>query len=718
MEQLYEAIARSMHIAASQVEAVMTLLQEGCTVAFIARYRKERTKGLDEEQIRQIEEAYAYQTHLEKRKEDVLRLIDQQGMLTEELKNDILACEKLSQVEDLYRPYQQKRKTKATMAAAKGLRPFALWILKLPFYGDVEKEAQQYVNDQVANVQEAITGAKDIIAEMVSDDAKVRDVLRTSMLKYGRIVTKEKKQHDDTMRVYQMYYDYSERVGTIQPHRIMAIDRGEKEKVLQVSVTFNEEYVEQWVLRHYLKNGNTIVKDILQEAILDGLKRLTYPSVEREVRSMLSEKAQEASIEVFSMNVERLLTQPPIKDRWVLGFDPAFRTGCKLAVIDPLGTLKEISVIYPHPPKAKVKEAKEEMLRLLQAYPVSIIAIGNGTASRESEAFVAHLIQEEHLSVHFVLVSEAGASVYSASELARKEFPDLQVEQRSAISIARRIIDPLAELIKIDPQSLGVGQYQHDLPTARLKERLDFVVSKAVNRIGVNVNTASIELLKHVSGLNATTAQNIIQYREEHGAIMLRSQLKEVPKIGAKSFEQAAGFLRIVDGKEYFDRTGIHPESYALAKQVLEYLQLDKEQMGSEEAKQAVEKADVAVLSQQLHSDQYTIRDILQSIQTPLQDYRDQFDPVLLKSNVLELSDLHVGDELQGTVRNVVDFGAFVDIGLHEDGLVHISKLRSYRVNRVSDVVSVGDIVTVWVYKVDEQRQKVQLSMVPIQKTA
>ncbi len=717
MEQLFEAIARSMDITASQVEAVMTLLQEGSTVAFIARYRKERTKGLDEEQIRQIEEAYQYQTRLEKRKDDVLRLIEQQGMLNEELRQAVMNCEKMAQVEDLYRPYQQKRKTKATIAAAKGLRPFAEWMLKLPFRGDVQKEAAMYLNEQVANEEEAINGAKDIIAEIVSDDAKVRDVVRTSMMKYGRIVTKEKKQHDDTMHVYQMYYDYSERIESVQPHRIMAIDRGEKEKVLQVSITFNEDYVEQWVLRHYLKNGHTIVKEVAGEAILDGLKRLTYPSVEREVRGQLSEKAQEASIEVFSMNVERLLTQPPIKDRWVLGFDPAFRTGCKLAVIDPMGTLKEISVIYPHPPKPQVEKAKQELLRLLNAYPISIIAIGNGTASRESEAFVAHLIQEKHLSVSFALVSEAGASVYSASDLARKEFPDLHVEQRSAISIARRIIDPLAELIKIDPQSLGVGQYQHDLPTARLKERLDFVVSKSVNRIGVNVNTASVELLKHISGLNATTAQNIVDYREAHGAIKLRSQLKEVPKIGAKSFEQAAGFLRIADGDEYFDRTGIHPESYALARKILELLHLKKEQMGSEEAKKAVSQADPEAFSEQLHSDVYTVRDILSAIQTPLQDYRDQFDSVLLKSNVLELTDLHVGDELQGTVRNVVDFGAFVDIGLHEDGLVHISKLRPHRVNKVSDVVSVGDIVTVWVYKIDEQRQKVQLSMVPIERS-
>lgn len=715
MEQLYEVIAASMKIEAIQVEAVMTLLREGSTVPFIARYRKERTKGLDEEQIRQIEEAYQYQEHLGKRKEDVLRLIDQQGMLTQELADAINACEKLTQVEDLYRPYQQKRKTRATMAAAKGLRPFAEWMLRLPRNGNIEQEARTYLNEKVNDIKEAIDGAKDIIAETVSDDAKVREVIRTSMQRYGRLVTKEKKKHEDVMHVYQMYYDYSERIDRIQPHRVMAVDRGEKEKVLQVDIAFNEEYVEQWTLRRYLKR-DSIAKEIIEEAVLDGLHRLAYPSVEREVRTMLSEKAQEASIDVFSMNVERLLTQRPIKDKWVLGFDPAFRTGCKLAVIDATGKMVEISVIYPHPPKARKEEAKQELLRLLRAYPIEIIAIGNGTASRESEAFVAQVIRESKMDVSFTLVSEAGASVYSASALAREEFPDLQVEQRSAISIARRVIDPLAELIKIDPQSMGVGQYQHDLPPARLKERLDFAVTKVVNRVGVNVNTASVELLKHISGLNAATARNIVAYRQENGKIASRSQLKKVPKIGAKSFEQAAGFLRVADGKEFLDRTGIHPESYPLAKKILAQLGLEEEEMGTKAARQRVEEVDQEELGRSLGGDPYTIQDILQTIAMPLQDYRDQFEPVLLKSNVLELSDLHEGEELQGTVRNVVDFGAFVDIGLHEDGLVHISKMRRQRVTHPSDVVSVGDIVTVWVYKIDEQRQRVQLSMVPLNK--
>ena len=439
-------------------------------------------------------------------------------------------------------------------------------------------------------------------------------------------------------------------------------------------------------------------------------------SCEKMIFILLSEKAQEASIDVFSMNVERLLTQRPIKDKWVLGFDPAFRTGCKLAVIDATGKMVEISVIYPHPPKARKEEAKQELLRLLRAYPIEIIAIGNGTASRESEAFVAQVIRESKMDVSFTLVSEAGASVYSASALAREEFPDLQVEQRSAISIARRVIDPLAELIKIDPQSMGVGQYQHDLPPARLKERLDFAVTKVVNRVGVNVNTASVELLKHISGLNAATARNIVAYRQENGKIASRSQLKKVPKIGAKSFEQAAGFLRIADGKEFLDRTGIHPESYPLAKKILAQLGLEEEEMGTKAARQRVEEVDQEELGRSLGGDPYTIQDILQTIAMPLQDYRDQFEPVLLKSNVLELSDLHEGEELQGTVRNVVDFGAFVDIGLHEDGLVHISKMRRQRVTHPSDVVSVGDIVTVWVYKIDEQRQRVQLSMVPLNK--
>ena len=713
--ELMETVARRLQVQRAQVQAVMTLLEEGSTVPFIARYRKERTKGLDEEAIRQIQEMVHAQQKLEQRKADVLRLIDQQGKLDEEIKAAVEACEKLSQVEDLYRPYQQKRKTRAGVAIARGLQPLAEHILSHGDASDLMTQAQRYVGDEVSDAQAAVQGAQDIIAEMVSDDAKVRGLIRTEMERFGTIVTKEKKDHGDERHVYAMYYAYSEKVNRIQPHRIMAIERAEREKVITVSIEIDEARIAERALRMYAK-GHGSMRAIISDAVKDGLTRLAFPAVEREVRRTLYAHAQESSIDVFSMNVERLLTQRPIKDKWVLGFDPAFRTGCKLAVIDATGKMVEISVIYPHPPKARKEEAKQELLRLLRAYPIEIIAIGNGTASRESEAFVAQVIRESKMDVSFTLVSEAGASVYSASALAREEFPDLQVEQRSAISIARRVIDPLAELIKIDPQSMGVGQYQHDLPPARLKERLDFAVTKVVNRVGVNVNTASVELLKHISGLNAATARNIVAYRQENGKIASRSQLKKVPKIGAKSFEQAAGFLRIADGKEFLDRTGIHPESYPLAKKILAQLGLEEEEMGTKAARQRVEEVDQEELGRSLGGDPYTIQDILQTIAMPLQDYRDQFEPVLLKSNVLELSDLHEGEELQGTVRNVVDFGAFVDIGLHEDGLVHISKMRRQRVTHPSDVVSVGDIVTVWVYKIDEQRQRVQLSMVPLNK--
>ncbi|MGX8833789.1 Tex family protein [Amedibacillus sp. YH-ame6] len=710
MEHIIEPIAKQLGITTEQIKNTLSLLQEGNTVPFIARYRKEVTKGLDEEQIRVIQERYEYQVNLEKRKEDVLRLIEQQGKLTEEIKQDVLQCEKLSQVDDIYRPYQQKRKTRATDAVAKGLQPLADWILKLP-NGDVMKEAQNYVSDKASSVEEALQGAKDIIAEMASDDASVRQRIRSSMERYGKIVTKEKKKHEDEKKVYKMYYDYNERLSTLASHRIMAIDRGEKEKVISVSIDFDEEYIMNWTTRRFTKNRQSSVNEILQEAVCDGLKRLAFPSVEREIRNELSERAHEQSIEVFSLNLERLLLQPPMKNKMVLGFDPAFRTGCKLAVIDKNGKMLEISIVYPTPPNAKIEEAKKTMLALLKKYPIDIIAIGNGTASRESEAFVANLIKEFHLNVAYTIVSEAGASVYSASKLAREEFPDLHVEQRSAISIARRIIDPLSELIKIDPQSIGVGQYQHDLPTARLKDRLDFVVSKAVNRVGVNVNTASAELLKNISGLNASTAKAIVTYRNEHGDIHSRTELKKIPKIGAKSFEQSAGFLRIEDGKEILDRTSIHPESYALAKEVLKKLSLTPANMGSEEAMEAVKALDVKTLAEEMKADMYTLQDIVDAIGSPLRDYREQYDGPLLRSDVLELSDLHIGEQLEGVVRNVVDFGAFVDIGLHEDGLVHVSKMSRQRVSHPSEMVSVGDIVKVWVYKIDEEKQKVQLSL-------
>lgn len=715
MREITEPIAKQLKVKTTQVEAVLNLLADGATLPFIARYRKEMTGALDEEEIRLIQEQYNYQVNLAKRKEDVLRLIEEKGKLTEEIKAAVAACEKLSQVDDIYRPYQEKRKTRAKTAIENGLEPLAKWLLSCPISGDVSSEASKYINDKVKDEEAALQGAKDIIAEYVSDNAAVRERIRDAMNRFGCIVTKEKKKHEDEKKIYQIYYDYNERLTSLAPHRIMAIDRAEKEKVISVSIVIDDERQLEWMMHRYTKRAASISDELIKDAIADGYQRLIYPSLEREIRSELSEKAHEQSIQVFSMNLERLLLQPPMKNKTILGFDPAFRTGCKLAVIDETGKLLEVSVIYPHEPNAKVKQAKEIMLDLIHRYPIDIIAIGNGTASRESEAFVAALIRENQLKVAYTMVSEAGASVYSASKLAREEFPDLHVEQRSAVSIARRIIDPLSELIKIDPRSIGVGQYQHDLPSARLKERLDFVVSKAVNRVGVNVNTASAELLKNVSGLTGATAKSIVNYRNEHGAILSRQELKNIPKIGAKSFEQAAGFLRIEDGAEWLDRTAIHPESYELAKKLLELLGLSVTQMGSEEAKAAVEQADVKKLVEQLNGDSYTINDILEIIALPLRDYRDRYDAPILRNDVLELSDLHPGDELEGVIRNVVDFGAFVDIGLHEDGLIHISKMSRHRIKHPSELLSVGDIVKVYVFAIDELKHKVQLSLLPIQ---
>lgn len=706
-ENIISLIAKELNIAISQVKNTLELLEEGATVPFIARYRKERTKGLDEEQIRVIQENYAYQVNLAKRKEEVLARIETLGKLDDEIIKNVNACTKLSQVEDIYRPYKQKKKTRASVAIANGLQPLADTFMSFPRYFK-ETELDAYINENVKDREAAIQGACDIIAEKVSDDVDVRNKILDSMTNFGRIVTSEKKDH----KVYKMYYDYSERVNTLAPHRVMAIDRGEKEKVLNVSISFNEEYIENWVCRRFIRFTNSGTSEYVRAAILDGLKRLAYPSIERMVRSALSEKAHESSIDVFSMNLEKLLLQPPMKDKVILGFDPAFRTGCKLAIIDASGKKLTVDVIYPHQPNAKVRESEQKLVQLCKEYHVNLIAIGNGTASRESEAFVANTIKKFNLPVSYTIVSEAGASVYSASKLAIEEFPDLHVEQRSAISIARRLMDPLSELIKIDPQSIGVGQYQHDLPTARLKERLDFVVEKAVNRVGVNINTASVSLLKNVAGLNNASASSIVSYREENGKIESRTQIKKIPKIGPKAFEQAAGFLRIEDGKEPLDRTSIHPESYKATKVLLKELGLDTSDLGTQKAKDVISDCDTKQLMADTGLDSYTLKDILDAICMPLRDYRDKYDAPLLRKDVLEIEDLHINDKLEGTVRNVVDFGAFVDIGLHEDGLVHVSKMSTKRVKHPSDVVSVGDIVTVWVYNIDQEKQKVQLTMV------
>ncbi|MFV0381926.1 MAG: Tex-like N-terminal domain-containing protein [Breznakia sp.] len=703
-------VAKQLALTHKQVEETLRLLEAGNTVPFIARYRKEMTKGLDEEQIRLIHEVYEYKLNLDKRKEDVLRLITEQGKLSDAITSEIMVCEKLAQVEDIYRPYKQKKKTRASEAIKAGLQPLAEQILTCPKTFDVTI-FENYINDFVSSEAEVLQGAKDIIAEKIADDMRVRNKIYESMMQYGKVQTKEKKHHNDEKKVYKMYYNHEERISLIAPHRIMAIDRAEKEKVIQVHITINEEYIKNWVKRRFIKWSSSPTTIYIEEAMEDSLKRLAYPSLERMVRSELSENAHTMSIDVFSLNLEKLLLQPPMKHKVVLGFDPAFRTGCKLAVVNVLGKMENVCVIYPHQPVNKVKEAKQKLLDVIKEYKVDVIAIGNGTASRESERFVANVIQEYHLDVAYTLVSEAGASVYSASKLAIQEYPDLQVEERSAISIARRIQDPLSELIKIDPQSIGVGQYQHDLPLHRLRERLSFVVEKAVNLVGVNVNQASATLLQNVSGLSASSALSIVAYREANGAITTRKEIKKIPKIGPKSYEQSIGFLRIEEGSEPLDKTGIHVESYTLAKQILSALSLGVDDMGSKQANAAVKHVNKQALLEHLDCDHYVLDDILDAICLPLRDYRDRYDAPILRNDIVSFEDLQEGDALEGVVRNVVDFGAFVDIGLKEDGLIHISQMAKTRVKHPSDIVSIGDILEVWVHKIDEEKHKVQLTL-------
>ena len=706
-ENIIQAIAAELKVQLSQVENTLSLLAEGNTVPFIARYRKEATKGLDEEQIFYIQKQYEYQQKLAERKENVLKLIEEQGKLTEEIKQSVIECTKLSQVEDIYRPYAQKKKTRATTAIKNGLQPLADWMLALPTEGSLEAEAEKYLSETVTSVADAIQGAKDIIAEVVSDNAKQRWAFKDTIMQAGVLQTKLKKDAVDENKVYEMYYDRSEKISQLADHRIMAIDRAEKEKVITVSFVFDDEQLKKNALKTLLKGQTTIVEETLNEAVIDGCDRLLFPSIEREIRSELSERAQNKSIEIFSMNLEKLLLQAPLKGRIVLGFDPGFFNGCKLAVIDETGKMLTVSKIFPFSKKGEdIETSKKKLLALIQKYHVQIIAIGNGTASRESEKLVAELIHEQKLDVSYAIVSEAGASVWSAQEAARKEFPDIEVEERSAVSIGRRLLDPLAELIKIDPQSIGVGQYQHDLPQKALAERLDEVVLKSVNRTGADLNTASLELLTHISGLNSGTAQEIVNYRNENGRFTNRKQLLKVKKLGPKAFTQCAGFLRITDGDEPLDQTSIHPESYEAARKLMQACGITK--LGEADISFPKEK------TAELGIDEYTLKDIEDAIRQPLRDYREQFDGALLKSDVLNISDLHVGDQLSGTVRNVVDFGAFVDIGLHEDGLVHLSHMSMKRISHPSECVAVNDIVKVWVYQIDEARNRVQLSLLPL----
>lgn len=697
-----------------QLTTVLNLLNEGNTVPFIARYRKEMTGSLDEVQIREIEERYAYLENLEKRKTEVIRLIDEQGKLTPELEAEITQAVKMQQVEDLYRPYKQKRRTKATIAKEKGLEPLAKWLMQLTD-GEVQSEAEKYIDKEkeVSSAEEALHGAHEIIAEQVSDNAKFRTWIRSYTYNKGMYVSNVKDEQADEKGVYEMYYDFEEPVHKMVSHRILATNRGEKEDILKVFFQVDEAAILAYLDRQIVKNPASPSSSFVREAYQDSYKRFIQPAIERELRNELTEKADEQAIAIFGENLRNLLLQPPLKGKVVLGFDPAYRTGCKLAVVDATGKVLAIEVIYPHKPAAQAKReaAGPAFIQLINKYQVDMVAIGNGTASRESELFVAEQLKSADHKTYYAIVNEAGASVYSASEIARKEFPHLQVEERSAVSIARRLQDPLAELVKIDPKAVGVGQYQHDVSQKRLAEQLDFVVETAVNQVGVDVNTASPQLLQHISGLNKTTAQNIVIYREENGEFTARTQLKKVPRLGPKAYEQAIGFLRVPGGKNILDNTGIHPESYSIAKEILTSVQLSEKELGTEEAVEKLTRLSVEKLAESLSVGEETLADILAGLTQPGRDMRDEMPAPLLRTDVLSMEDLKPGMELTGTVRNVIDFGAFVDIGVKQDGLVHISKLSKKFVKHPTDVVSVGDIVTVLIEQVDTKKGRISLTM-------
>ncbi|WP_269773354.1 Tex family protein [Bacillus safensis] len=709
---LLKQIATELKLSTKQIESVIKLLEDGNTVPFIARYRKEQTGSLDEVQIQTISERYTYIQNVTNRKEEVIRLIAEQDKLTDELKQKIEQAHKLQEVEDLYRPFKQKRKTKANVAKAKGLEPLAEYLLTLPS-DQIEKKAAAFMNEEkeVTNVEEALEGAQHIIAEQLADDPDMRKWIRSETYQKGSLVTSGKDVESDEKNVYEMYYDYQEPIKKIVPHRILAVNRGEKEGILKAAIEPPAENIRFYLDKQVLKGKQTTARPFIEAAIDDAYKRLIQPSIEREIRKELTEKAEEQAIHIFAENLRKLLLQPPMKGKRILGVDPAFRTGCKLAVVDDTGKVHHIGVIYPHPPVQKKAEAKQKVKEIIQSSNIEVIAIGNGTASRETEQFIADLIQELDQPVSYLIVNEAGASVYSASALAREEFPDLQVEERSAISIARRLQDPLAELVKIDPKSVGVGQYQHDVSQKQLNSSLTFVVETVVNQVGVNVNTASQALLQYVSGLSKAVAGNIIKRREEIGRFTSRKELKDIPRLGAKTYEQCIGFLRITDGQDPLDRTGIHPESYKETKQFLRMINMTPDDLGTEQLKEKIAEVKLDEAAEQLDIGTITLQDIIDQLTRPERDPRDEVPKPLLKTDVLKLEDLKQGMELQGTVRNVVDFGAFVDIGVKQDGLVHISKLSNRFVKHPLDVVSVGDIVTVWVDSVDQAKGRVALSM-------
>ena len=718
-EEVIKELCNQLNIKEAQANAVLEMLKDDKTVAFIARYRKEATGGLDEEQIRKIADEYEYGVNLLKRKEDVKRLINEKGLLTDELSKEIDNATKLIEIEDLYRPFKEKKKTKATEAIALGLEPLAKFMLTLPTDGNKEEIAKPYLNENVKDSNFAYEEAKYIIAEIVSDNANYRKEIRDHAMMHGMIITKKKNNDLDKEEKYLNYYDSKEQINKIKPHRMLAINRAEDENVISVSLVLDPEYDLAYLNKEVIKGENTIYKEEIEDAIADSYKRLIAPAIGREIRAIKNEEAENQAINIFSLNLKNLLMQPPMKGHIVLGVDPAFRTGCKLAVISKASNVLEIGVIYPNE-KAKgatvdeklVLQSKETIVNLIKKYNVEIIAIGNGTASRETESFIADVIKENNLNTKYVIVSEAGASVYSASPLGIEEFPDLHVEQRSAISIARRIQDPLAELVKIDPKSIGVGQYQHDVTQSKLNKSLDDVVSDAVNNVGVNLNTASVALLSYVSGLTKAISKNIVSYRETHGKFNTREELKEVSKLGPKTYEQCVGFLRVLEGENKLDMTPIHPESYDKALKLLDYVGLTLDDLGSDLIKEKLNNINKEDVMEKLNIDSYTLDDIIESFKAPLRDIRDTYDGLKLRSDIMHFEDIKIGDELDGTVRNVVDFGAFVDCGVKYDGLVHISKMSLKKINHPTDILSVGDSVHVYVIGIDYEKHKLELSMV------
>lgn len=714
-ENIIKQISDELNVTNKQVEVTLEMLQEGNTIPFIARYRKDKTQGLTEEQIKVIADAYDYQVNLLKRKEDVIRLIEEKGLLTEELKTDIMNCTKLVEVEDLYRPYKEKKKTKATEAIKNGLEPLAKMIMSCPLTGDINKLASKFINDNVENVEKAVEGAKYIIAEWISDNASYRKYIRNSMYKFGIIETKLKKNAEDKNKLYEMYYDYNEPVLKIKPHRILAVNRAEKEGIISVKISLDGVKIMEFLERKNIKNKDSFCAKYIKEAIEDSYKRLIFPSVEREIRSGLTDKSEESAIENFGKNLQALLLTPPLKEKVVLAFDPGYVNGCKLAVVDKTGKYLDSMVIKPflnNIDEEKINKCKKDVVNLIKKYNVDIIAIGNGTASRESERFCAEMIKEYSLSCKYVIVSEAGASIYSASKIAIEEFPDLAVEKRSAVSIGRRLQDPLSELVKVPPEGIGVGLYQHDVSGKKLSDSLDFVVTKAVNSVGVNVNTASPSLLKYVSGIKKNNIEKIISYREKHGRINSREELKKEKLLSDKTYEQAIGFLRITEGTNVLDQTGIHPESYSVALALLNDLGFLLKDVGTDKLINKMDKIDIDKYINKLNTDKYTLEDVVNNLKRPNRDPRDEMPQPMLKSDVLDIKDLKVGMKLQGTVRNVVDFGAFIDIGLHNDGLVHISKISKDYIKHPSDVLSVGDIVDCYVEEIFKDKEKVSLSLI------